>query len=192
MTEAPPNIHDVIDAYVALELDIQSTIAGLFGQDCAICTSTCCTPDICEESCDSAFLRAVRQRYEPEALFCDRFGWLTERGCALRSGRPPVCYGFFCNEIIATLSEHDKRVIRVLGRILSWVGERAIGPQHIVEPTDDGELSKLKVGRVLERIDQGHEALAGVQNDLGGEPVTENQRDAMQRVSNQPSLTRDM
>lgn len=192
MTPHSPDIHKVIDAYVALETDVQSTIANLFGNDCALCTSACCTPDICEESCDSAFLRAVRQRHEPEALFCDRFGWLSERGCALRSGRPPVCYGFFCNEIVEALSEHDKRVVRVLGRILSWVGERAIGQQHIVEPTDDAELQKLKSTRVLERIDLGHKALEGVNSDLNGDPVSETQLQAMQQVSNQPSLTRDM
>jgi hypothetical protein len=183
MTDTPITISDAIDTYVALEEDIQAAISGLFGNVCALCTSTCCTPDICEESCDSAFLRAVRQRHEPDAMFCERFGWLTERGCALQHGRPPVCYGFFCNEIVEALSEQQRSVIRILGRLLSWVGERAIGPQHIVEPTNVGALGNVKLSLLLERIDVAREALSGVKAALNGEHVSEVGRKAMRQVT---------
>ena len=183
MTDTTITISDAIDTYVVLEADIQETISGLFGSVCALCTSTCCTPDICEESCDSAFLRAIRQRHEPNAMFCERFGWLTERGCALQRGRPPVCYGFFCNEIVEALSEEQRSAVRVLGRLLSWVGERAIGPQHIVEPMDDGALGNVKLSRLLQRIDVAREALGGVKETLNGEHVSEAGRKAMRQVT---------
>lgn len=183
MPESTITLADVIDAYVALESEVQQAISGLFGEVCALCTSTCCTPDICEESCDSAFLMAVRHRHNPDALFCDRFGWLTERGCALRNGRPPVCYGFFCNEIVDALSEQEKPVVRMLGRMLSWVGERAIGSQHLVEPTAGDALAGLKLNRILERVAVAREAFSGAREALNGDPVSAAAQKAMRQIS---------
>ena len=174
----------VLKAYMALETEVQKTISGLFGNICALCTSTCCTPDICEESCDSAFLRLVRTNNSSDVTFCERFGWLTERGCALQYGRPPVCYGFFCNEILDALSDHDRETIRVLGRLISWVGERAIGSQHLVEPTDDDTLARIKIDHVFTRIAVASEALQGVRAALRHESVSEASRHAMQRILN--------
>jgi hypothetical protein len=73
--------------------------------------------------------------------------------------------------------------VRVLGRIVSWVGERAIGPHHLVEVTDDRALRAIKVDRVMKRIEVGHLALQGVQDELRGSAVCEDCREAMERVS---------
>ena len=173
----------MLKAYVELEGEVREYISGLFSGTCALCTSTCCTPDICEESLDSAFLKSVRSVYEPDAIFCDRYGWLTERGCALKCGRPPVCYGFFCNEIVDSLSERERDIIRVLGRIISWVGEKAYGGKHIVEIMDSEDLKKLNLERILKRIKVGHTALNGVEISLQNITVEKEQLDAMHQVS---------
>jgi len=175
--------NDMLKAYVELEGEVREYISGLFSGTCALCTSTCCTPDICEESLDSAFLKSVRSVYEPDAIFCDRYGWLTERGCALKCGRPPVCYGFFCNEIVDSLSERERDIIRVLGRIISWVGEKAYGGKHIVEIMDSEDLKKLNLERILKRIKVGHTALNGVEISLQNITVEKEQLDAMHQVS---------
>ena len=168
---------------MGVEVAVRETIAELFGSSCALCTSTCCTPDICEESMDSAFLQAVRSVYEKNAFFCDRYGWLTESGCALRSGRPPVCYGFFCNEITDSLSEQERSIVRVLGRILSWVGERAIGQSHLVEILDIDDLGRMNCERITNRIAVAHLALDGVKRSLSDMPVDGAHSEAMHKVS---------
>jgi len=173
----------VIEAYADLERLVRDAISSLYGEVCALCTSSCCTPDICEESLDSAFLRALRESCESKPLFCDRYGWLTERGCGLQIGRPPVCYSFFCDEIRNALDDRERIIIAVLGRSLAWVGERAVGPVHLVEITDDASLSDVNVGRVLKRISIAHDALKGVREVLCNEPVSSSEsRLAMQRI----------
>ena len=187
----PPTLpKTVLEAYATFEEDEREVISGLFGDVCALCTSTCCTPDICEESCDSAFLRALRMELAPGTTFCERFGWLTEKGCALQAGRPPVCYGFFCNEIVEALSARDREVLRVLGRLVSWVGERAIGSQHLVEPMDDAALADIKTDRVLSRIEIARSALRGVCDELANQPADDASLAAMQQI--QRSFTRDV
>ena len=133
-------------------------IGGFFGHVCAMCTSVCCTPDICEESLDSAFLNRVRSVCGEKSLFCDRFGWLTERGCALACGRPPVCYGFFCNEILDALDSGCREDVRKLGRIISGVGERALGSRHLVE-LDEDDLRRLDWERLGRKIAAGRKML---------------------------------
>ncbi len=174
---------NMLKAYVGLEGDVREYISDLFGSTCALCTSSCCTPDICEESLDSAFLKSVRSVYEPDALFCDSYGWIAERGCVLKCGRPPVCYGFFCNEIVDSLNNQERDVIRVLGRILSWVGEKAHGGKHLVEIMDDEDLKKLNLERILKRIKVAKMALGGVKKSLQDIAVEQEQLDAMHQVS---------
>jgi hypothetical protein len=158
--------NNVLKAYRGLEAEVQKTIRLMFGEMCALCTSTCCTPDICEESLDSAFLRALRAAYQKDAGFCDRYGWLTELGCALECGRPPVCYGFFCNEIVDSLSDNEQRIVRVLGHIVSGVGEKAVGNSHLVEIMDSDDLKQLNCERIIKRIDAARLTLANVRKEL--------------------------
>ena len=163
---AENDLNKVMDAYAELEQGVRQVIGGLFGSVCALCTSTCCTADICEESLDSAFLRALRERCQPDAVFCDRYGWLGERGCILKCGRPPVCYGFFCNEILDSLTEAQRINLRTLGRIISQVGERALGGNHLVEIMNVADLQRLNCDRLLRRIADGQRLLAEVATGL--------------------------
>jgi len=156
----------VLKEYSILEAEVQKTIKLLFGDMCALCTSTCCTPDICEESLDSAFLRELRSAYQKNTVFCDRYGWLTESGCALKCGRPPVCYGFFCNEIVDSLSDDEQGIVRVLGRIVSGVGEKAAGKRHLVEIMDTADLEQLNCERIIRRIEAARLTLADVRKEL--------------------------
>ncbi len=174
--------NDMLTAYTELEGGVREYISELFSGTCALCTSSCCTPDICEESLDSVFLKAVRAAHEPDAIFCDSYGWLTERGCALKFGRPPVCYGFFCNDIVDSLSERERDVIRVLGRILSWVGEKSFGGRHLVEIMDAADLNQINCERIRKRITVADNALDGVKRALQNLTVENEQLVAMQQI----------
>jgi len=175
--------NDMLKAYVELEGEVREYISGLFSGTCALCTSTCCTPYICEESLASAFLKYVHSVYKPEVSFCDRYGWLTERGCALKCGRPPVCYGFFCDDILDSLSARERGIIRVLGRIISWVGEKAYAGKHIVEIMDSEDLNRINLEKMVSRLKVGKLALDGVKEAFGGDPIGDNQLAAMQQIN---------
>ncbi len=183
MSSKSPVSKEIMNEYSALESDVRVLVSGRLGPVCSLCTSCCCTPDICEESLDSAFLRWVRECGPSEILFCDRFGWLTTEGCGLSVGRPPVCYEYYCNEIVDSFSTQDRQVMRILGRLLTWVGARAVGNQHLVEIMDDDALIQgLDSKKLLSRLRIAREALCGVQNGLKGIAVSEAQSVAMKKI----------
>jgi len=178
-----PELRDILKAYAELEVEVQKVTSGMFGDVCALCTSTCCTPDICEESLDSAFLRALREEYQKDAFFCDRYGWLTESGCVLRCGRPPVCYGFFCNDILDSLSPDQRSYVMILGRIVSWAGARAAGSRHLVEILDSEDLKDLNCERIYSRIAVARLALGGVAACIESKDCSEEQDAAMRKLA---------
>jgi hypothetical protein len=132
---------------------------------------------------DSAFLRALRSIHQKDVFFCDRYGWLTESGCALKCGRPPVCYGFLCNDIVDSLNDTERDYVRVLGRIVSWVGERAAGSRHLVEIMDSADLEQINCERISRRIVTARTALAGVVACTERKKCTEDQAAAMHKIS---------
>jgi hypothetical protein len=176
-------LEEVLSEYAALESDVRAMVSGRLGAVCELCTSCCCTPDICEESLDSAFLRLMRDAHPSDTLFSERFGWLTAEGCGLSVGRPPVCYEFYCNEIVDSFSPQNRQLMRLLGRLLTWVGVRAVGSQHLVEIIDDDALVQgLDAEKLRTRLSVAREAFSGVQNRLSGIAVSEAQSAAMKRI----------
>ncbi|MCC7299484.1 MAG: hypothetical protein IT583_00185, partial [Verrucomicrobia bacterium] len=88
----------LLGKYKELERDVQELVSAQCRDVCALCTACCCRADLCEEALESPFLHAAHGRDELES---DRYGFLTETGCSLEIGRPPVCYEFFCDELMA-------------------------------------------------------------------------------------------
>jgi len=184
MPQKMVSLAPLFKAYAELESDIRELQSGMFSDVCGLCTSCCCTPNICEESQDSAFLRQIQKTHAAGAMFCDRFGWLTEKGCALSVGRPPICYEFFCDDIIESIPEFERDWIRGLGRLIPWVGRRAVGPRHLVEVMEDEDLIlHLKVDRVMGRIAVARKAFSGAKKALRGMAASDDEQDAMREIS---------
>ncbi len=145
-----------IDRYTGLEARIRVRMIELFSGTCGICTACCCRADICEEVIQSAFLSLLleKQGRAPTDMD-DRFGWLDLNGCSLEYGRPPVCYAYYCDELLARLPDEDTRwVARILGRLMDYIGENAIDGVHLVEIEDADVLAGLDYDAIVARLDQ--------------------------------------
>lgn len=146
--------------YAALEREVQTLIAERCGSICSLCPQCCCRADICEEALDSAFLKKLHGQNRKSVAFSDRFGWLTEKGCGLALGRPPVCYEFFCEELIEVQPDKTHRyVLKLLGKLVGHAGKNAMGHTHLVNITDEQELENVSLLHFKERLNEARSAL---------------------------------
>ncbi len=150
----------IIWRYAALEREVQNLISACCSYACSICTSRCCRTDLCEEAFSSPFLKALHG-YEPDSTqFSDQYGWLTENGCSLSLGRPPVCYEFFCDDVLnGQRNEGHRYVLRVLGRLLNHVGEQALEKLHLIEISGEEDLNRIPLDRFKEKLNEAKSAL---------------------------------
>jgi len=150
----------IVWRYAALEREVQNLINAGCSYSCSICTSRCCRIDLCEEAFKSPFLQALHGHKPDSTQFSDRYGWQTENGCILSLGRPPVCYEYFCDEILSSQrSDSHRYVLRVLGKLLNHVGKETLGNRHLVEISDEEDLNKIPVGHFKEKVNEARSAL---------------------------------
>jgi hypothetical protein len=137
-----PELNHLLEEYAGLEQAVQKLVRAQCGSVCGLCTvACCCRADICEEALDSPFLRFLHGRDELES---DAYGFLTENGCALETGRPPICYEFFCEAVLDTQPDDLHRdLLKILGRLPTHAGQHAHGETHLVEIMNEEELDHL-------------------------------------------------
>lgn len=150
----------ILKPYIELERALQQLMTQLFNETCGMCTACCCRPDICEEAAESAFLSMLLEEQELMAdRMDDRYGWLDLHGCSLEYGRPPVCYGYFCDELLAGLPDEDARyAARTLGRLIHHIGKDALGTRHLVEIRDATDLERVDSVQILQRMEEAQAA----------------------------------
>lgn len=147
----------VLNRYLELEHGVQELIREQCGASCALCTAFCCRADLCEEALESPFLCALHGRTE---LDSDAYGFRTESGCALTAGRPPVCYEFFCDDLLADQPDEAHRdALRKLGRLPGHAGERACEGAALAELRQASQLHRLEFHRLGQQLDEAQEAL---------------------------------
>ncbi|MEN8253848.1 MAG: hypothetical protein ABFR33_00105 [Verrucomicrobiota bacterium] len=153
-------INDILKPYAELETSIQQLMTELFSETCGMCTACCCRADICEEAGESAFLSLLLEQQELSTDdMDDRFGWLELHGCSLEYGRPPVCYIYFCDELLARLPDDESRhVAKTLGRLMNHIGQNAIGEWHLVEIMDAADLEKVDPTPLSRRMEEAQTA----------------------------------
>jgi hypothetical protein len=157
----------MVCGYAELETRVRQTMADLCGAACATCTSRCCTPDICEEALSSAFLSLLRDRYCPAAVFTDQFGWQGGNGCDLTVGRPPICYAFFCREILDDCAlPRERDLLTALGRLMEEVGRNALGEQSLVDIRTPDNLRRVATERILQQLARARDALAVIRASM--------------------------
>jgi len=171
----------LIEEYAELEREVQVLVSAQCHTGCELCTACCCRADLCEEALESPFLCAVHGRSE---LDSDRYGFLTERGCALEIGRPPVCYEFFCDELMAAQPDDLHRdVLRILGRLPAYAGKNAHGDAHLVEVMQKEELEHMAFQRLEKQMQNAREALACIQTFYNEGALPEYSRRALSRIT---------
>ncbi len=149
-------IEEIAEIYSGLEERIGQLMNHLCSETCGICTACCCRADICEEVGDSAFLCLLLKRQGIDAAeMDDRYGWLDLAGCALSVGRPPICYAYFCDQLLARFPDDDARLAaQVLGRLLHHAGQNARGECHLVEIRNVAELDQVDVDRLSGQLEE--------------------------------------
>jgi len=154
------SINDILDPYAELETSIRQLMTQLFSETCGMCTACCCRADICEEAMESAFLSKLLEKQGLSVVdMDDRYGWLDIDGCSLEYGRPPVCYTYFCDELLARLPGDDSRhVAQTLGRLMNHIGQNALGDWPLVETMNPNDLDKVSTDGLFQRLEEAQAA----------------------------------
>jgi hypothetical protein len=159
--------------YAAFEDDVRRSGETLWSRFCGTCHRVCCRPDFCQETLDSVFLCGLRKINRPAISYSQVSGWLTSAGCALRCGRPPVCYQYLCNPILEFQpSQLHRYVIRVLAQLIGHVGKNALGSCHLVEIMDSSRLERINVARLERRLEEARAAFQAIKGFLNGGPLS--------------------
>lgn len=174
-------MNDLIATYIELETDIQHLMTSMCTDACALCTACCCRADICEEVGQSAFLSLLlKEQNRSNDQMDDRFGWLDNNGCSLEYGRPPICYAYFCDQLLMRFPDEDARyVAKVLGQLLTFIGENALDDWHLTEITQASDLEKVNVDSVMERIEEAQSVFEVIDNYVKSGRLTQSDHDTL-------------
>jgi hypothetical protein len=154
----------IITLYADFETRVRKSISNLFGSSCSACSGVCCKIDYCRETRESLFLSKLCEEYQPAASYSNETGWLSETGCVLRAGRPPVCYEYLCGEILSVQPTHTHRyAVNVLSQLISHVGKRAYRGQHIVEICEAAELQRIKLSAIEHHLGESKAAFHAIE-----------------------------
>jgi len=135
---------------------------------CSRCDKVCCNQDFCRETVDSPFLSHILEKYPPPTSYSNDSGWLTDSGCRLLIGRPPVCYEFLCESILASQkSEFDRYMIKILSALMTYTGKNAAGGRHIVELLHNDDLHRMRLLRFEKKLQEAQAAFGVVAAYLG-------------------------
>ena len=161
-------INDILKPYAELEASIRQRVVELFSETCGSCTACCCRADICEEALESAFLsKLLELQGLSMADMDDRYGWLDLDGCSLEYGRPPICYAYFCDELLARLpDDEDRLTAQVLGKLMDHVGKNALGNLHLVEIRNPTDLEKVDPDGLFQRLEEAQAAFEVIEEYL--------------------------
>jgi hypothetical protein len=100
---------------------------------------------------------------------------LTKKGCALSTGRAPVCYHFLGTDILATqTTQLDRYMLEVLAALINHIGKNALGDRHLVEILDLNDLHRLKLPRFSKKLHEAQTAFNAVEAYLNTRCLDEN------------------
>jgi hypothetical protein len=109
--------------YIRIEHTIQSLWPSVFSRKCAACTAICCRPHMADSVLESPWLHSIAARaHGPDwhqngtHPLCHA---LTSSGCLLREGKPPFCYGFYCDDLLEDIPPVNLVSYLYLSNILS-------------------------------------------------------------------------
>lgn len=167
--------------YGELERAVQELVNEQCCSLCGQCTQICCRADICEEAIGSPFLRLLNGRKE---LDSDRYGFLTETGCALPVGRPPVCLEYFCDDqMYHQPDETHERVLRTLGALIAHAGRNAIDDSHLVEIMQEEQLKEVNFQTLEKNLDESFQALEVIRAFYGNGTLPDGAGRTLERIT---------
>ncbi len=181
-------LREAMRAWRQLERAVQECIVSSCGPICADCPTPCCREEICCETRESAWLRNVRNAGTGTSLKYDaRKGWITPQGCALRTGRPTVCYGFFCDSVRRWFDPVREYALTTAGALMNFVGRRALGDRSLIALTENAELARLRPERLMKRIDMAWVVLESCRRTLETGVLSAEDAAILARVASMPA-----
>ena len=153
-------LDDIIVKYLRFEKDVRVLMDSICARHCSRCHRLCCNHDFCQETIESPFLSHILEKFPPSASYDIESGWLKDTGCGLLIGRPPVCYEFLCEDILASQkTEFDRYVVKVLSALMSHIGKNSVGGRHLVEILHEDDLQRIVPLRFEKKLQEAQAAL---------------------------------
>ena len=184
-------IDDILEPYAELEASVRQLMVELFSEICGMCTACCCRTDICEEALGSAFLSKLIEKQGLSGVdMDDRYGWLDLNGCLLEYGRPPICYTYFCDQLLARLPDDESRyTAQVLGRLMDHIGKDALGSWHLVEIMSSNDLNKVKANEIFQRMEEAQAAFEVIREYLQSGRLSAADRETLSAIETSEELS---
>ena len=156
-------LDDIIEKYLDFEKDVRLMMDSVFARHCSCCDKVCCKRDFCRETIESPFLSHILEKSPPSANYDPESGWLTDVGCRLFIGRPPVCYEFLCEDILASQkSGFDRYMVKILSALMTHTGKNAAGGRHMVELLHQDDLHRMRLLRFEKKLQEARAAFGVV------------------------------
>jgi hypothetical protein len=154
----------IVKQYLDFEKKVQKAMTAICGSHCRGCVNVCCREELCRETVEAPFLCRLSENSISSAVYGLRVGWLTVAGCALATGRAPVCYHFLCTDILdAQATRLDRYMLEVLAALINHIGKNALGGRHLVEILDSDDLHRVKLSRFSKKMDEAQAAFNAVE-----------------------------
>jgi hypothetical protein len=179
-------LEHILQDYAAFEAEVRVFSSGLWFQWCSNCREVCCKSVYCRETFESPFLFLLVQKYSHQVSYRTQKDWLSEAGCRLSVGRPPVCYEFLCRNILdAQKTGMQRYAMIILSKLISHIGKRALGPRHLIEVMTPADLKKIRYSRFEKRLSEARNAFDVVQLFFRGDKLEDDALKVLSKISKQ-------
>ena len=177
-------LEHILKAYGAFESEVRVFSSKLWFQWCSNCRVVCCKALYCRETFESPFLFLLLNKYSHQLYNNTQKAWLSEAGCRLSVGRPPVCYEFLCANILdAQQTGMHRYAMIVLSKLVSHIGKKALGSRHLIEVMDPADLKKVRYSRFKKRLSEARNAFDVVQLFLSGDKLENDALKVLLKIS---------
>jgi hypothetical protein len=177
-------LEHILREYAAFESEVRVFSSELWFQSCSNCRVVCCKAVYCRETIESPFLFLLLKKHSHQVSNNTQTTWLSEAGCKLSVGRPPVCYEFLCNTILGAQQTGMQRyAMIVLSKLISHIGKRVLGSRHLIEVMDPADLKKIKYSRFQKRLSEARNAFDVVQLFLSGHKLENDALKVLSKIS---------
>ena len=177
-------LEQVLKDYAAFESEVRVFSSELWVRWCSNCREVCCKALYCRETYESPFLLLLLKKNSHQISNSTQKAWLSEAGCTLSVGRPPVCYEFLCANILdAQQTGMHRYAMIVLSKLVSHIGKKALGSRHLIEVMDPADLKKIRYPRFKKRLSEAYNAFDVVQLFLSGDKLENDALKVLSKIS---------
>ncbi|MFP4107156.1 MAG: hypothetical protein ACLFVU_13870 [Phycisphaerae bacterium] len=151
------DLQTAIQAYTELERKVDTVWAPLSQKVCGRCEKVCCKPVVCREAVESDWLRLVSEREYGEWVPADvEDRWESEcmalraDGCLLAVGRPAICRGYYCPDVLDACSDIYEVIFYTFSAEIPWVVSKLTRRTDLI--TLERERLEQYAGRILRAV----------------------------------------